>query len=259
MNHRFILVAVLLGIIAGHSHAQPGASRVLVSSGDIAVTEQDVMRYLKDRVPASRRADFLSRGDAVRRLAENLLVIRMLGDEAAKAGNVDTELVDWQVAVHRDRLMMNYYLDGLVEAGTASINWEQSAKEVYLAEPDAFLTPEQVEATHILIATDDRSEEEARALAEKLLGELQAGADMGQLAREYSDDPSADANGGNLGTFGREKMTAPFDEAVFALREPGELAGPVKTRFGYHLIRLEAYQPERRAPSTKSRARSSTR
>jgi len=248
MKHRFFLVAILLWVFSSRASAQPAEAPVVVSHGDITVTELDVKRYLKDRVPASRRGDFLIRGDAVRRLAENLLVIRILGEEAAREGGVDTELVDWQVAVHRDRLMMNYYLDRIVEAGTANINWEQTAKEVYLAEPDAFNEEEQVEASHILVSNEDRSDEEARALAEKILAELEAGGDMAQLAREYSDDPSAASNGGNLGSFGRKKMTAPFDEAVFALREPGELAGPVKTRFGYHVIRLEAYMPEHQRP-----------
>lgn len=83
-------------------------------------------------------------------------------------------------------------------------------------------------AAHILLAT----EEEALAVR----AELDAGADFAQVARERSTGPSG-ANAGELGWFGPGMMVAPFEEAVAAMA-PGEIAGPVQTQFGWHVIRL---------------------
>lgn len=103
---------------------------------------------------------------------------------------------------------------------------------------------ERVEASHILISYQGaknakpevtRTKEEAKALAEEVLVEARKeGADFAALARKHSDGPSAE-NGGDLGLFGKGRMVGPFDEAVFAL-EVGEIAGPVETDFGYHII-----------------------
>ena len=103
-------------------------------------------------------------------------------------------------------------------------------------------------ASHILIKPAERGDDEARALAEEILKQLNDGADFTEMAAEFSEDPTVAKNNGDLGTFGRGKMVPAFEDAVFALREPGELAGPVKTKFGYHIIRLAEYLPARQRP-----------
>ena len=72
----------------------------------------------------------------------------------------------------------------------------------------------------------------------RLRQEILAGADFAELAEVVSDDEGSAINGGDLGTFGRERMVAPFADAAFAL-EPGEVSEPVQTRFGWHLIKVE--------------------
>jgi peptidyl-prolyl cis-trans isomerase C len=102
-----------------------------------------------------------------------------------------------------------------------------------------------VRARHILLRAgenaDDSTTTAAREQAEELIAQLNDGADFAELAREYSDGPSAE-RGGDLGSFRRGRMVEPFDEAVFALEEDGQIVQePVRTRFGYHVIQLTDY------------------
>lgn len=106
---------------------------------------------------------------------------------------------------------------------------------------------EQMEASHILIAYEGatsagqgvtRSKEEAQALAEDLKEQLDDGANFTDLAKEYSDGPSA-TEGGSLGKFDRNTMVPAFSAASFALKD-GEISDPVETAFGYHIIRADS-------------------
>lgn len=95
---------------------------------------------------------------------------------------------------------------------------------------------EEVEASHILIQTEDKTDQEAQAKAEEVLELVNEGRDFAQLAEEYSDDPSGQ-QGGDLGSFGRGQMVPAFEEAAFAL-EVGEISELVKSEFGYHIIKV---------------------
>jgi parvulin-like peptidyl-prolyl isomerase len=104
---------------------------------------------------------------------------------------------------------------------------------------------EQIGAAHILIAykgslraaaTVTRSKEEAQKLAKTVLAQAKGGANFGDLAVKYSDDPSAKQGQGSLGKFGRNQMVKPFADAAFALK-PGEVSGIVETPFGFHVIK----------------------
>ena len=113
-------------------------------------------------------------------------------------------------------------------------------RNIYKAKPDRFQAPEQVQVRHILIAGTDGG---ARAQAEKVLEELKAGANFAQLAKERSADTGSGAKGGDLGLFARGRMVPEFDEAAFALKQPGDLSGIVETKFGFHILKLDARRP----------------
>jgi peptidylprolyl isomerase/peptidyl-prolyl cis-trans isomerase D len=93
-----------------------------------------------------------------------------------------------------------------------------------------------VHARHILIRSPEPSDE-SRQRAQELLERAQAGEDFAALAREYSDDTGSAARGGDLGWFGPDRMVDPFAEAAFDA-SPGEIIGPVRTQFGYHVIQV---------------------
>lgn len=100
---------------------------------------------------------------------------------------------------------------------------------------------EQVKASHILIKTDSRSDTEALELAQDVYEEALKNKDFVALAKKYSEGPTKD-RGGDLGFFERGKMVKPFSDAAFAL-ELNEISTPVKSQFGYHIIKKTGYQP----------------
>ncbi len=99
------------------------------------------------------------------------------------------------------------------------------------------------EASHILLRPESPDEEETtRAEAARLAERARGGEDFAELARTYSADEATAETGGALGTFGPEEMLPEFAEAVFAL-SPGEISDPVRTDYGFHVVRLESLQP----------------
>ena len=115
---------------------------------------------------------------------------------------------------------------------------ESETREYYEKNPDYFTQPEQVRASHILIALNEQDSAEKRGSALEKITEVQAklksGEDFASLAEEYSEGPSS-TQGGDLGFFQRGQMVKAFEDAAFALKE-GELSDIVETSFGYHLI-----------------------
>jgi peptidyl-prolyl cis-trans isomerase D len=99
--------------------------------------------------------------------------------------------------------------------------------------------PEKRHARHILVTGKDDAS--ALASAQQVLAQVKAGKDFGELAKQYSQDPGSAKNGGDLGWAERSSFVKPFSDALFAMKV-GDVAGPVKTQFGYHIIRLDEIQ-----------------
>ncbi len=101
---------------------------------------------------------------------------------------------------------------------------------------------DEVHALHILIAVGargkGRTDAEAKKKADELLAKIKAGADFGALAKENSDDPGSAARGGDLGWFGRRVMVKEFEAVAFTMPAGGITPEPVKTNFGYHIIKV---------------------
>jgi peptidyl-prolyl cis-trans isomerase C len=104
-----------------------------------------------------------------------------------------------------------------------------------------FSEPESVKASHILVKVpqdaDEKAWKDAEAKIKDIKKKLDGGADFAKLAQEMSDDPGSKAKGGDLGFFSKGRMVPEFEAAAFALK-PGEVSQPVKTPFGYHLIKV---------------------
>ena len=97
---------------------------------------------------------------------------------------------------------------------------------------------ERVRARHILLRVADPAQDaEVLARLQEVRSRIEAGEDFATLAGELSDDPGSKTRGGDLGFFGRGAMVAPFEDAAFGAA-PGELVGPIRTNFGYHLIEV---------------------
>ena len=104
--------------------------------------------------------------------------------------------------------------------------------------------PERREASHILIPF---GKDPAAALkqAQHILALAKSGQSFAALAKNYSQDPGSAKNGGNLGWMERSSFVAPFANALFAIQKVGDIVGPVKTQYGYHIIKLDGIQPGR--------------
>ena len=126
---------------------------------------------------------------------------------------------------------MEYAISKCVEAVRVS---EDDVRGYYDAHKDEMVEEETVNASHILVDTEEKANE--------ILAAINAGeTSFEDAARENSSCPSS-AQGGNLGDFGRGQMVPEFDQACFEMAE-GEVRGPVKTQFGFHLIRLNKKNP----------------
>ncbi len=127
---------------------------------------------------------------------------------------------------------------------------------LYQQQLDKYKQDESRDARHILIAVkpnDPKSDADAKAKAEDILKQLKAGADFAKLAKQYSDDPGSAKQGGELGKVSRGIMVKPFEDALFAIAKPGDIAGPVKTQFGYHIIQLESIDAATQKPFAEVR------
>ncbi len=118
---------------------------------------------------------------------------------------------------------------------------DATAKEFYDTNKQQFSRGESVKAAHILIRSteegDEQADAEAKAKAEAVMAQIDGGADFATIAKEKSEDPGSAAKGGELGTFPRGRMVKEFEEAAFGA-EAGSVVGPVKTQFGYHIIKV---------------------
>ena len=134
---------------------------------------------------------------------------------------------------------------------------EEDAKKFYDDNPDYFKSEESVKARHILIKTDGitdvtelgKKRTEVDKIRERLVGENAE--DFAKVAEEVSEGPSG-PQGGDLGEFGRGQMVPEFDKAVFAL-EPGAISEPVKTQFGFHLIKVDSKNDGGVAPFSEAK------
>jgi peptidyl-prolyl cis-trans isomerase D len=121
-------------------------------------------------------------------------------------------------------------------------------RKAYDANLRQYGKPEERQASHILIAVKPDASPEEKAAAKKTAEEIAAEAkkspgQFAELAKKYSQDPGSAGQGGDLGFFARDgSMVKPFEDAAFAMK-PGEIAGPIETNFGYHIIKLTAVQP----------------
>jgi len=244
-----LLLAALCA--AGAARAAGAGDTVLVNGPAGPLTRAEVEAMVRDMVPAAQQPTFWISPDAVTNFARSLYAQRLLAADAQKAGLDATPENQIYLKLVRERALAEMLLH---QRELAAAPNEQAldayARSEYKAKPERFRQPEQVKARHILLAVakDGSDDAAVKARAEKLLAELRGGADFAALALEYSADKGSAARGGDLGQFPQGKMVPEFDTAVFALQKPGDLAGPVKSRFGYHIIELRERVPGQLRP-----------
>jgi len=236
-----ILLFVLL--IAASPFARSDDRVVASVPGGATITADEVMAEAR-RLPPQAQAQTLGRPSGVAQLAQNLAFRRELARRAEAEGLQNDPKVAAALLLARERVLADAALAKVDGAAPDRAALERLARNQYDAAPEKFDTPEQVRVRHILVSAK-ACEPEAKA-RELLAQARQPGADFAALAKANSDDPGSASRGGDLGFFGRGQMTAAFETAAFALKQPGDLSDVVKTEFGFHVIRLEERKPARK-------------
>ena len=166
---------------------------------------------------------------------EQLYIKKVLAQMAVAEG-LDKDPMN---AARLDAIMNNALyllkLDALKKSNTK--DYSKYAKQIYLAHKADYPVKERIDAAHILISTKNMPDTEALEKAQTIRQQLVQGEKFADLALKESDDKSVKNNQGELGTFTRDQMVKPFSDAAFAM-QVGELSEPVKTKFGYHIIKL---------------------
>jgi len=254
-----VLAALLLASAArAQSPDTVPPDTVLVSNRFAKVTRADFDAELL-RLPADMREGFANDARRVSDLLNRLLVQKSLAAQARDAKLDQRPDNAARLALERDKLLAAIEVDAIDSAAAAEFDaniarYEARAKELYLIDKTQFTNPPQVSATHILFDTKKHTSDEARKLAVEARAKILAGADMGELAKQVSDDPSSSQNMGALGWFSEKEMDPAFGAAAFALAKPGDLSEPVQSQFGWHIIRLDGKRPATTRTYEESRA-----
>ncbi len=249
-----------IGLIALLAALQlPGAlateqDSIVFQAGDVTVSYLDMERYIQENTPPepAEKAAVLNRPGIYREMAEMLYTLQVLAAEAERMPEFDREQAEWNAHIMYQRRIIKDLKEKYVRESLKDVNWDTTAKESYQVQKEKYMTDEMVQASHILIKVDEkRSDEAARALALELRERALKGEDFAELAKQFSADTSVTRNAGTLGFFKRGQMVKPFEEAAFAMQKPGDISEPVKTQFGYHVIRFDARKAPTQIPFDK--------
>ena len=194
-----------------------------IRQSDVALAEEELGPSLAQMDPATKKDNVLA-----------FLIDMKIVAKAAEDKKVEnSEEFKKRLAFTRNRLLMDSLLANEGKAATT----DDAMKKVYEEASKQIVGEQEVHARHILVETED----EAKAVED----ELKKGADFAELAKKKSKDPGA-SDGGDLGFFTKEQMVPEFSTVAFAL-EPGKISDPVKSQFGWHIIKVEEKR-NRKAP-----------
>jgi peptidyl-prolyl cis-trans isomerase C len=217
--------------------------RVVLKVGDLSLTAaqfDQLVEMLPDQMKNSIRAG------GRKPFADNLVRVLVLAQEGKRRGLDQTPAFKLQSMFQQDNYLAGLTFTQLSKEGKVT---EEDARKYYDAHKQDW---DGVRARHILIrfqgssvplkpGQKDLTDAEALAKAQELRKRVLAGEDFATLAKAESDDTGSGANGGDLGLFHHGQMVPAFETAAYAMK-PREISEPVKTQFGYHIIKVEERQ-----------------
>src|SRR5712672_2936564 len=218
--------ALLAGASLRAEEANPVLAKVNgseIRASDVALAEEELGPSLAQMDPATKKENVLS----------FLIDMKIVSKEAEDKKIADRDDFKTRLAFARNRLLM----DNLLAVEGKAATTDENMKKVYEEAAKQISGEQEVHARHILVENEDQ--------AKKIEGELKKGTDFAELAKKESKDPGA-SDGGDLGFFTKDQMVPEFSAAAFAL-EPGKISDPVKTQFGWHVIKVEEKRT-RKAP-----------
>ena len=215
----------------------PDPSKVFAYQGEAIVTQQELDAAFS-AIPEAQRLAFIRDGGKVDQLVKTLLRRKAVAADAERADYQEDPLVADRVRLAAQKELAEAWLEHVVRTAPEA-DFEALAREDYLVNPERYRPGATLDVSHILIGTEERSEQEARVLATSLQTWLEKDPTrFDELVEKYSDDPETVDNGGRYPEVRRGQTVPSFERAAFGLKEPGMIAEPVKTQYGYHIIRL---------------------
>ncbi|HTU65122.1 MAG TPA: SurA N-terminal domain-containing protein [Steroidobacteraceae bacterium] len=169
--------------------------------------------------------------------------VELPAEKFAGSAPIDDAAVKTYYDKNGDRFMTAEYVSldyaelRLEQLATQVVPTEDDLKKLYEENRANYVLDEQRRTRHIVIPVQGDDDAGAKKQAEAVLAEARSGKDFAELAKKYSKDPSA-ADGGELGFVGRKDFAGPIGDTLFGMKV-GDVAGPVKSQFGYHILKLE--------------------
>lgn len=224
----FLLIVMIVGVAAC---SKKDNSEVLATINGDKITIDEFNKEL-DRIPMNMKM-VVATQSGKKNYLERLIVKRLLLKEAAKENiESDKEFQD-RLKDIKEQLLLEALLKKKIN--TAAQITDEELKRYYEKNKENFKKDKEINTRHILLKT----EEDAR----QMLSRLQNGEDFVELAKQYSADPSAATTGGEIGFHPKGSLLPEYEKAAFSLNKVGDISGIVKTRLGYHIIKLEGVRP----------------
>ena len=217
---RYIASGAILALAL--AAACPASAKVLATVDGMEITDDDVQVALEDLGPTLPQQIEGPQREAY--VLDYLIDLRLVARKAAAEKMGESADVARRLAYYRDKVMMETLLGKVAKDGAT----DAAMKQVYDDAASKQTSEEEISARHILVPTED----EAKAALKRVKG----GENFAKVADEVSKDPGS--KGGDLGWFTKDRMVPEFGEAAYKLKK-GEISEPVKSQFGWHVIKLE--------------------
>ena len=201
-------------------------SKVLANVGGFPITEDDVTEFL---MTLGQRGASYNNPEGRKMVLNQLIGQKLLLLDAKRNLMEADPAFKAQLAKVKDSLLSNFAAEKAIANVSVS---DKDAETYYNENKEQFVSGDSVNASHILVDTEEKALE--------ILADIKAGKVTFEDAAAANSSCPSKANGGNLGDFGRGQMVPEFDEAVFAMEIGAITDAPVKTQFGYHLIKLNS-------------------
>lgn len=209
------------------AQTKPAKDYVILKVGKEEVRYADVLEVWSTLFPGDTPPEFSTFDNSVKQnVLRGVVSEKLLYQEAIKQG-VDKSP---EVQKRLESLKKQLVIQSLIEQQTKALTSDAALKKAYADKTEKMKDEEEVRARHILV---DKEED-----AKKLYEQIQKGADFAKLAKEKSVDKGSATKGGDLDFFTKDKMVPEFAEAAFKLKK-GEVSQPVKSEFGWHIIKVE--------------------
>jgi len=211
---------------------------VVAKRGDAVLTVSDIDAKM-GTMPPDMRGGFLLEPERMSRLIDTMLLTKQLAADARRDDlHKDPQFIEELRLVETEMLSRMFVEREMKRAGVSK--FDALAHEKYLANPELYTPEPEIDVRHILIRTDGRDEAEAQAMAEEALARVKAGEDFAALVVEYSGgETSPDA--GLLRNVDVARLDKGFVTALADLKNAGDVTGPVRSRYGFHVVRLERF------------------